>query len=401
MTKRSILIIFGLAVIGVVILISGNEKTENNNFKMTNKVSDSLYYNVQEICNTSKAYRLDSIFNRYNKRGIFNGAVLYGERGNIIFNKAYGFSNFRKKELLTTTSSFQLASVSKMFTAMAIMILIEKDKLSYDDSLTKYIPEFPYSGITIRQLLQHRTGLPRYMSLTDKHWDINKPINNKDVIQLFVEYKPERYYRPDECFHYCNTNYILLASIVERISKKFFDVFVKENIFDPLSMDNSFVYNLRGDTAISYRVQAGTPGYRSRGWRMIEVGDYYLNGVMGDKGVYSTVEDLFKFNQALDSGALVSTSSLKEAFNPGSPQLNSQKDNYGFGWRIKTKMDSTAYHFGWWKGFRTYYIRDMKNERVLIALTNTHNGISSKVFWDIIQENLDSDELLEVYHQLE
>ncbi len=401
MIKRSILIVFGLAVISVVILISGNEKTENNNFKLTNNVNDSLYFNIQKICNTSKANRLDSIFNRYNKRGVFNGAILYGEHGNIIFNKAYGYSNFRKKELLTTTSSFQLASVSKMFTAMAIMILQEKEQLSYDDSLTKYIPEFPYSGITIRQLLHHRSGLPRYMSLTDKYWDINKPINNKDVIQLFVEYKPEMYYRSDERFHYCNTNYILLASIVERISKKPFDVFVKEYIFDPLSMNNSFVYNLRGDTLVHYRVEAGTPGYRSRGWRMIEMGDYYLNGVMGDKGVYSTVEDLFKFNRALDSGTLVSTSLLKEAFVPGSPQSKSQKENYGFGWRIKTKMDNTVYHFGWWKGFRSYYIRDMENDRVLIALTNTHNGISSKVFWDIIQEDFDSEELLEVYHQLE
>jgi CubicO group peptidase (beta-lactamase class C family) len=173
-------------------------------------------------------------------------------------------------------------------------------------------------------------------------------------------------------------------------------VFVEENIFDPLNMDNSFVYNLRGDTVISYHMHAGTPGYRSRGWRMIEIGDYYLNGVMGDKGVYSTAEDLFRFNLALDAGTLVGLSDLEEAFSPGSRQLTiKQKDNYGFGWRIKADMDSTVYHFGWWKGFRSYFIRDMKKQRVLIALTNTHNGISSKVFWNIIQEDINFDELLE------
>jgi len=397
--NKDILLIFSIAAIAIIFLISGNKKTEDNKLSL-NKIGDSLFYNVQTALNTTRSFRLDSIFSRYNKKGIFNGTVLYAEHGKIVFNRAYGYSNFRKKEPLTTTSTFQLASVSKMFTAMAIMILKENNKLLYDDSLTKYIPEFPYSGITVRQLLHHRSGLPRYMSLTDKQWDISKPVNNEDVIKLFVEYKPDKYYKPDERFHYCNTNYILLASVVERITGKTFDMFVKENIFAPLSMDNSFVYNLRSDTLVHYRVEAGTPGYRSRGWRMIEMGDYYLNGVMGDKGVYSTVEDLFKFNQALDSGTLISLSSLKEAFVPGSPRSKRQKDNYGFGWRIRTEMDSTAYHFGWWKGFRSYYIRDMENERAIIALTNTHSGISSKVFWDIIQEDLDGEELLEVYHQL-
>lgn len=400
MTKQNVLIIFGIAVIAVVFLISGNNKTENDKF-VIKKINDSVYYHVQEVFNTSKSHRLDSIFSRYNKRGIFNGTILYAEQGDIIFKKAYGYSNFKKKELLTTSSSFQLASVSKMFTAMAIMILKEENKLSFDDSLKKYIPEFPYSGITIRHLLVHRSGLPRYMSLTDNQWDISRPIDNENVIELFTKYKPEKYYRPDQRFHYCNTNYILLASIIERITGKTFDVFVKENIFDPLSMDNSFVYNLRGDSLVHYRIEVGTPGYRSRGWRMIEVGDYYLNGVMGDKGVYSTVEDLYKFDQALKSSKLVDLSTIHEAFTPGRVRPGRQKDGYGFGWRIKADMDSTVYHFGWWKGFRSYYIRDMENERVLIALTNTHSGISSKSFWDIIQEDISSDELLEVYHHLE
>jgi len=118
---------------------------------------------------------------------------------------------------------------------------------------------------------------------------------------------------------------------------------------------------------------------------------------MGDKGVYSSAEDLLKFNFALDNGSLLKLSTLNDAFTPGSPSYWKRKDNYGFGWRIRESMDSTAYHFGWWKGFRSFYIRDMQTNRVLIALTNTHNGFSSKILWNIIKEELSEEELLSVY----
>ena len=131
------------------------------------------------------------------------------------------------------------------------------------------------------------------------------------------------------------------------------------------------------------------------------MGDYYLNGVMGDKGVYSSVEDLFKYNEALDNGSLVSLDLLEEAYSPGSPKHRGRKDNYGFGWRIRDGMDSTAYHFGWWKGFRTYFIRDMENDRAVIALTNTHKGLSSQVLWDIINDNNRSEDLYEIYCKLD
>ncbi len=317
-----------------------------------------------------------------------------------VFKEAYGYEDFRKKDSLQLNAAFQLASVSKMFTAAAIMVLKERGKLQFDDTLTKFIPEFPYYGITIRQLLDHRSGLSRYMSLADKYWDINKPINNEEVISLFVKYKPDPYFKPDNGFHYCNTNYALLASVVERISGQPFDVFVRENIFNPLEMDDSFVYNLRGKEDINSKISVGVPGYDYRRRRLVEVGDYYLNGVMGDKGVYASVEDLFKFNQALDNGTLVTVSTLEEAFTKGSAQYYKRKDNYGFGWRIRESADSTAYHFGWWKGFRSFYIRDMKNNRTIIALTNTHHGFSSSILWDIIEDKNRTQDLLKIYNSL-
>jgi len=121
---------------------------------------------------------------------------------------------------------------------------------------------------------------------------------------------------------------------------------------------------------------------------------------MGDKGVYSSVEDLLKFSFALDNGSLLKLSTLEEAFTRGSPPYWKRKDNYGFGWRIRESMDSTVYHMGWWKGFHSYFIRDMKNNRVVIALSNTHKGISSTVFWDVIEDDSNNEELLSIYKNL-
>jgi CubicO group peptidase (beta-lactamase class C family) len=398
--KRNVVILIVLLIIFYIIFIGGKDEAVEN-IPLTSYVAgDNIYYDVQDILTEQKAEELDKLFKRYNKRGVFNGTVIYGEYGHEVFKGAYGYADFRKKEQLSLESAFQLASVSKMFTAAAIMLLKEQGKLNYEDTLTKFIPEFPYYGITIQQLLNHRSGLSRYMSLADKYWSVNKPINNEEVIDLFVQYKPSPYFKPDDGFHYCNTNYAILASVVERISEKTFDVFIRDEIFEPLEMNNSFVYNLNGDSVISYQVPVGVPGYKHGGRYARKMGDYYLNGVMGDKGVYSTVEDMFKFNLALDAGTLIRLSTLENAFIPGSPKYYKRKDSYGFGWRIRDNMDSTVFHFGWWKGFRSYYIRDMKNDRVLIALTNTHKGLSSEVLWNIIEDEKRAKKLISIYRQL-
>ncbi len=324
--KINIIILLGIVIVVSVFSIAGRKTTVNNELVHTPFVAgENIFYDVGEILADQKSSNLDSRFNNLNKKGVFNGTILYAENGETIFKNAYGYEDFRQKDSLQLNSTFQLASVSKMFTAAAIMLLKEKSKLQFDDTITKFIPEFPYYGITIRQLLTHRSGLSRYMSLADKYWDVNKPINNEEVIDLFVKYKPDPYFKPNDGFHYCNTNYALLASVVERVSGKPFDVFVKEHIFGPLKMNDSFVYNLRDKEDINSSIHVGVPGYRYRRWRLVEVGDYYLNGVMGDKGVYASVEDLFKFNLALDNGTLVTVSTLEEAFTRGSAKYYKRK----------------------------------------------------------------------------
>ncbi len=351
------------------------------------KINREIFHDADSAIFSKKALELDSKFKRLVKSTGFNGTVLYAEKDRVIFQKAYGYRNVRrKKEKLLISDEFQLASISKMFSAMAIMILKNDRKVDYDQNIVLYLPEFPYEDVTIRQLMTHRAGLPRYMSIAHSSWKNKKiPLNNDDMIDLFVEYKPDKYFAPNTGFHYCNTNYALLANIVESVSGMYFEDFIEERIFVPLNMNNSFVYNMRDDTVVSLYVEKGVPGYYQRGWRWREMTNEYLNGVMGDKNIYTSVVDLFKYDRALDNFTLVPKKIVAESFEPGSPSYWKRKNNYGFGWRIREDMDSTVFHFGWWKGFRTFYIRDMKHQKTLIVLTNKDKGPGSSHLWNIIK----------------
>jgi len=384
--------IFFLIVVSFFALTSCDDEVSNSTvttYTPLVEIGSDIFKNADSAVISKKAIEIDNKFKRLTKLTGFNGTVLYAEKGRIILKKAYGYRNVRRKrDSLVTTDAFQLASVSKMFSAMAIMMLKNDNKVSYDEDIRTYIPNFPYEGVTIRQLMTHRAGLPRYMSIAHKKWSNKKiPINNDDMLDLFVEYTPDMYFSPNNGFHYCNTNYAMLANIVEAVSGLHFEDFIKQRIFDPLKMNNSFVYNMRNDTVVSLYVEQGVPGYYHKGWRWREMTNDYLNGVMGDKNIYTSVEDLYKYDRALDSFTLLPDSVLREAFEPGSPSYWKRKNNYGFGWRIKDDMDSTVYHFGWWKGFRTFYIRDMKYQKTLIVLTNKDKGPGSAHFWNIIKSD--------------
>ena len=146
----------------------------------------------------------------------FNGTVLYAEQGRIIYNEAWGFRNVRRRtDSLQVEDKFQLSSVSKMFTAEAVMILKNEGKIDYDADIREYIPEWPYEGVTTRLLLNHRSGLSRYESLADAKWpDRKQPFLNEDMIDYYVKYIPDPYFKPNGGFNYSNVNYALLATII-------------------------------------------------------------------------------------------------------------------------------------------------------------------------------------------
>ena len=383
---RYIILPIGIAIgLVVVILYLTQEIKESPRYiKKHTFPTDSIFIDLDKAVMAKKGKIIDSIFSTLQTKAGFNGTVLYGEKGRLVFKKAYGYDDFKGKKRLTTASPFQLASVSKMFTAMAIMILKEEGLLDYDDSVRQYIPELPYTGITIRHMLNHRSGLPDYMHFSDNLWDQARPLTNEDMIRIMAVNQPPRYFSAGNGFDYCNSNYALLASVVERITGKPFDQFVKENIFDLVGMEHAFIYHLEPGKEIPPYVPVGVSGHKSgRSLPRVEP-NHYQNGVVGDKGVYASVEDLFKWDQALYSGLLVSEETLEEAFTEGSPRFSKWRDNYGFGWRLRADRVNTVYHYGWWKGFRTYFIRDLDQEKTIIVLTNTTRNLSSNLLYEVL-----------------
>lgn len=349
---------------------------------------DSIFINLDEEIIKKKAASIDKVFSNLRRKVGFNGTVLYAEKGRIIYNKAWGFRDLRKRrDSLHVKDKFQLSSVSKMFTAEAVMILKNEGKIDYDVDIREYIPEFPYEGITTRLLLHHRSGLSRYESLADAKWpDRKKPFLNEDMIEYYVIHQPTPYFKPDKGFNYSNVNYALLASIVERVSGMSFADFMRTRIFEPLGMDNSYIYEMRPDTLVSAYLEDVVQGYYMDRRRPMQAPNEYLNGVKGDKIMMSNTEDMFKFWTAVDYGLLVPDSIQDEAFKPGSPKSKKRKDNYGFGWRIPSKYPGCYYHYGWWKAYRSFFIRDDVNDKTIIILTNTNKGPNSDHFWKIIND---------------
>jgi len=379
-------------IIGIIILIftifAGADYDMQNNvmsISHTDFISKKASFNLLKTSESDirKIAFIDSLVSSFYKKGGFNGTILVAEKGKILYEGAFGYSNLKTKDTLRVSTPFQLASVSKMFTAAAIMLLKDKGLLNYDDDLRNYIPEFPTSGISIRNLLNHRSGLQNYIYIADKYWDRSKILNNSDIPQLFSDNNIKPFFSPNHHFNYCNTNYALLALIVEKISGFSFKDFMKTFIFNPLKMNNSYIYCKSDDNF----VQGSAIGfsYFYRGGIRAEVPDY-LDGVTGDKGMYSCVEDLFKFDQALYNCPFMKAETIAEAFEP-SPDDNGKLKKYGFGWRIRQGDDNKkeVYHYGWWRGFKTYFIREMTDQITVISLNNRSNvhinSILCKILW--------------------
>ena len=371
-----------------------NEMFEQEEYENWPKVNtDSIFINLDKKKIEDKAAQVDKVFIKLKKKTSFNGVMLYAEKGRVVLEKSYGVSNLRtQKGQLKNDDVFQLSSVSKMFTAEAIMILHNRGLIDYDADIQTYIPEFPYEGITTRMLLTHRSGLSRYESLADEHWpDKRKFFTNDDLVEYYVKYKPDPYTTPDRTFHYCNVNYALLANLVERVTGTSFVDFMQHEIFDVIGMKKSFIYDAPKDEDMpTYLPYECVQGYYLGRRRPRQAENEYLNGVKGDKIMFSNVEDMYKFWIAVDYGLLVPDSIQAEAFKPGSPIRKKKQDNYGFGWRMTYKHPDCVYHFGWWKGYRSFYMRNNKEDRVLIVLTNTDRGPNADEFWKLLEDNTSS-----------
>ena len=341
---------------------------------------DKEKINLQDSDIVKKIHALDCYFEDKVKLNGFNGSVLISYKGTPIFERYYGYKNYATQERLTPRSSFQIASTSKTFTAGAIMLLLQQNMLSLDDTLEKYFPGFPYKGITIRMLLNHRSGLPNYLNFSEEYWKNKKQfMTNEDVLKMMYKFKPKALNSPDTHFRYNNTNYVLLALIVEKVSGVPFCDFMHQNIFIPLGMLDTWYYD-----PLSTRPSA-TKGYKGSRWLEDEI--VYTDGVMGDKGIYSTVQDLYKWDQALYSGKFIRSEILGLAFTPQSFEKAGNK-NYGLGWRMNDQPDGTRliYHNGWWHSYNSVFNRKISDKTTVIILSNHYSQSVYKIqaVWDIL-----------------
>ena len=334
--------------------------------KNEDKLFVSVEYYPKEI--TKKVnYKLDSLLKRINKRHDFHGAVLVAKNNKIVYKNQVGYTDFRKKIPLKDASVFQLASVSKQFTAAAIMLLKERGKIKLTDTVNTFFPDFPYKNITIKNLLNHTSGLPKYFWVAEHEWKENRPPTNTELMQLLPSSKAQRFFKPGRNFDYSNTGYFVLASIVEKVSGVTFNKFLKENIFNPLQMKNTYVYRFQNDTVRENQLI----GYRLyRGWRHLKIRNTINDAIVGDKNVYSTPEDLFKWTYALNTGQLLSKESLDLMYTKGET-IYGKKIPYGFGFRLDKSNEKNIYHYGKWNGFSTALTNYLEEDLVVIVLEHT------------------------------
>lgn len=336
-------------------------RMDNEFSKVNLDFSDTTTLEAQKIIHS-----LDSFYAIQTRLG-FNGSVLVGYEGKVLYKRHLGYANKSKNILLSPQSSSQLASTSKPFTATAILWLHQNKYLDINKPVKEYLPTFPYETITVKMLLNHRSGLPDYLKFAGKYWGHSTPRTNDDLLDLFARVKPALNSRVDARFEYCNSNYAILASILESVTKMPYPKFMKEFIFEPLGMKNTFVYDPNG-----YKPEKMAISYKAN-WTPEP--DMFADGIYGDKNIYSTVEDLYRWDQSFYHNTLLNNATQDLAYTGCSFEKPGVK-NYGLGWRMMTYPDGykMVFHNGWWHGNNTIFYRFIKDNFTIIVLGNRFNN---------------------------
>lgn len=334
---------------------------------------DNIKVNVQSISGKVKDPKILEIMNQtrafyemYLQNTQFNGGMIVAKNGLIVFEKYDGLHSFESKKTNDQNSPFHLASISKTFTGMAICKLWEEGKLQLDDEVKKYLTNFNFPGITIRNLASHRSGLPNYVYVLPETYRGKKiPISNTDILEFLNKNKATLTIgTPNKNFVYCNTNYALLALVIEKVTNLSYPEYLKKTFFEPLGMNNTFVCTSKMD-------QDENPSYNVNGFREAFT---YLDLVYGDKNIYSTPRDLLKWDIALSNGSLFKPETLAAAYSGYSFEKKGVK-NYGIGWRLYLYPNNRKiiYHNGWWHGNNTVFARLVNDSATIIILGNKFN----------------------------
>jgi CubicO group peptidase (beta-lactamase class C family) len=309
----------------------------------------------------------------------FSGVILLAKSGQEVYHKAFGLRDFSSKKPLYNSDIFELASISKQFTAFIIITLQQEGLIQYDDPLEKYL-DIPYKGITIRHLLTHTSGLPDYQQIMDQYWDKTKVAGNAEILQYLNQYQPPKLFEPGEKYNYSNTGYILLASIAEKASGKDFVGLCRDKIFIPLKMKTTDIRSpetkkaTKNFTAGHIYVDSLHRYVRADSFPS---SDYtiWLGNRKGPGRVSSTAADLLLWDNALNSKSFISPVALAEAFKPMTLNDGSVS-NYGFGWDLRFDSDygRIVWHNGSNPGYSTQIIRYLDRKKTLIILSNNAYG---------------------------
>ena len=334
-----------------------------------------------------KKTAIESLVREANKRGAFNGAWLYAEKGEIVSKGAVGWCDLADTVPLREDCVFDLASVSKQFTAAAVMLLRRAGLLSLDDEITKFYPELPYPGVTLRHLLNHTGGLPDYMDWVDETAKAEHTIPRNDVIVRFLrDCGEEPVFAPGEQWEYSNTGYCLLAQIVEKVAGVPFEDFLRDNIFEPAGMHATRIYHRRMDAltipnlAWGLSLPLGADRYALPDDLETESAAVTCDGANGDGLVHSNILDLFQWDRALRAETVLTKEEQTLMATPGklnSGEFGIDRDEdtnidyrYGFGWDVldDPALGRIVCHSGGWPGYSAWYERHVDADRVLILL---------------------------------
>jgi CubicO group peptidase (beta-lactamase class C family) len=310
-----------------------------------------------------------SFFYKHLNLGDLNGMFLIAKNGQILVEHYQGFANEEMKVKMGPETPIHVASISKVITAITVLRLVDQGKIALDKDIRSYIPEIPYEGVTVRSLLNHRSGIPYYGYFPIEVLPATLTLTNRSLVDLINRHRFPLYFPANTQFSYCNTNYALLAVIVEQVMHKPFPLAVDELVFEPLKMTHSFVYTTERENPTISR------SYNESG---VQEPVTNLDIVYGDKNVYTTVRDLLLLDKATYSNAFLS-SSIREQLYKGYSYEHPGKSNYGLGMRMREEQGKSIFffHTGWWHGNTGCYASLRADTVCMIVLSNHY---TKKVF---------------------
>lgn len=346
---------------------------------------------------------MEKLFDGFEKQHALNGNVLVAENGKVVYQRSFGFANLKNQERNTYASAFQIGSVSKTFTAVAIMQLKEKGRFKLDDPLVKYFPEFPYAEVTIQQLLSHTSGIPdkEELFLPMIENDPNRLFTNKDIIPAMKVSGIPLAFSPGSSWRYCNMGYSLLAMLVEKTSRQTFSAYLDTYIFRPAKMKHSYLLKPKPepDKVTGYLIRTHYLGDVESidSSRKVRPWSYNMRGFEGPTNIISTTADLLSFDQALRGTKLLKTATVNEMLSPVllksgtviSADGEFGKASYGFGWFLQsdTSLGKIAMHTGREPGFFSFFLRDLSHNRTLILIDNAESsgfGLACKQSFNLL-----------------